>query len=199
MIRIESFYSELEKIAEAKTSPRERSLFMRLKNESPVPIKRIPEAATLGGGYYMPKSEAHGEHIGISDERFDTLAHEIGHAHNHQTIWGKLIQSVPSRLAYRLAPAAGVAAGIALTKGKIWPMLIPAAAVTPLLISEAMATQKGKKVLEDLGAKHEEVEKYKRNLRTSFSTYLDTPLASATLGAFSYLIARATSTPNQTQ
>jgi len=182
---IQSFSDELVKIGETK---RERRLFQLLRRHSPVEVKKTEDAKQWGGGYFHPgKSE-----IGISDERFDTLAHEVGHAKNHEKLWGKLIQNVPTNLAYLLAPVAGAFAGHALQRGKKWPLIIPAAAVTPVLLAEALATQTGKKTLEDLGAKNEEVEKYKRNLRSSFSTYLaNAAIPTAAFGTLGYMVARA--------
>lgn len=183
--QLHSFTLELEKIALSK---REKSLFRNVKKESPVEVRKTDDAKMFGGGYFDPSGEGH---IGISDQRFDSLAHEVGHAKNHQTIWGKLIQSVPSRLAFAMAPVAGAAAGMALAKGKKWPLIIPVAAVTPILLAEALATNTGHKVLEKVKAKPEEVEKYRKNLRTAFSTYLQTPVASAAVGTLGYLVQKA--------
>jgi hypothetical protein len=183
---IHSFSLELAKIAESKS---EKALFERVKRESPVKVLVTEEAKMFGGGYY---DTGEGEHIGVSDKRFDTLAHEVGHAKNHQKIWGKFIQSVPARLAFQLAPAAGLAAGMALAKGRKWPLIIPAAAVAPILLAEALATNTGHKVLKKVKAKPEEVEKYRRNLRTAFSTYLQTPIAAGAAGTLSYLLHKAT-------
>ncbi len=183
---IRSFAQELGKIAESKS---ERALYKRVKGESPVEVRHTEMARLYGGGYFDPAGEGH---IGVSDKRFDALAHEIGHAKNHQTIWGKLIQSVPARLAFVLSPIAGAVAGTALAKGKKWPLIIPAAAVTPILLAEALATNTGHKVLEKVKARPEEVEKYRKNLRSAFSTYLQTPIASAATGALGYVLAQAT-------
>ncbi len=185
MLNIPAFLDELTKIAQSK---RESQLFGILKKESPVEVRKDEGAKLYGGAYFDPAEEGH---IGISDHRFDSLAHEIGHAKNHQTLWGKLIQSVPARLAFALAPVAGAAAGIALAKGKKWPLIIPAAAVTPILLAEALATNTGHKVLEKVKAKPEEVEKYRKNLRRAFSTYLQTPVAAASVGTLSYILQRA--------
>lgn len=187
-----SFGRELVKIAQTKS---EKQLYGRVKKESPVKVKTTDDAKLFGGGYFDPEGylDAKKErHIGISDHKFDTLAHEIGHAKNHETLWGKLIQSLPARLAFALAPTAGMAAGVALANGKKWPLLIPAAAVAPVLLAEALATNTGHKVLEKAKAKPEEVEKYRKNLRKAFSTYLLTPAATAAVGTFSYMIQRAT-------
>jgi hypothetical protein len=184
---LDSFCSEMLKIS---ASRRERDLFNRVKKESPVEVVKTDKAEEYGGAYFDPSEEGH---IGISDHHFDALAHEVGHAQNHTTIWGKLIQSVPAGLAFALAPLAGAAAGIALAKGKKWPLIIPAAAVTPILLAEAMATNTGHKVLAKVKAKPEEVEKYRTNLRSAFSTYLQTPVATAAVGTLSYLLQKATS------
>lgn len=182
----QSFGSELKKIAETK---RELALWKSVKKESPVPVKKTDDALMHGGGYFDPSEEGH---IGISDKRFDSLAHEVGHAKNHEKIWGKLIQSVPSRLAFALAPVAGMAAGMALAQGKKWPLIMPVAAVAPILLAEALATNTGKKVLEKVKARPEEMEKYRANLRTAFSTYLQTPVATAAVGTLTYLVQKAT-------
>lgn len=182
---LHSFSLELSKIAESKS---ELALYRRVKKESPVEVRETADAHHFGGGYYSPEEE----HIGVSHKRFDALAHEIGHAQNHQKIWGKFIQSIPARLAFAVAPLAGIAAGAALANGKKWPMVIPVAAVGPVLLAEALATNTGHKILEKVKAKPEEVEKYKRNLRSAFSTYLQTPVATAAVGTLSYLIHRAT-------
>lgn len=186
MISFTSFSSELLKIAETR---RELGLYAAVKRESPVEVRRTDLAKMYGGGYFDPSGESH---IGISDKKFDALAHEVGHAKNHQTIWGKLIQSVPARLAFAMAPIAGAAAGVALAKGKRWPLIIPVAAVTPILLAEALATNTGHKVLEKVKAKPEEMEKYRKNLRSAFSTYLQTPVSTAAIGALSYMLQRAT-------
>lgn len=181
-----SFGQELRKIAESK---REKSLYQSIAKESPVEVKKDDMAEMYGGAYFDPSEEGH---IGISDHRFDSLAHEVGHAQNHEKLWGKLIQSMPARLAFMLAPVAGAAAGVALAKGKKWPLLIPAAAVAPILVAEALATNTGHKVLEKVKARPEEVEKYRSNLRRAFSTYLQTPVAAAATGALGYLLTKAT-------
>lgn len=182
-----SFGEELRKIAGTK---RELDLFKKVKKESPVEVRSTEDAEEYGGGYF---DSAGAGHIGISDKRFDSIAHEVGHAKNHQTIWGKLIQSVPSGLAYSLSPFAGAVAGAALAKGKKWPLIIPAAAVAPILLAEVLASNTGRKVLEKVKAKPEEVEKYRANMRTAFSTYLaDSATSVLTGGALGYLLQRAT-------
>lgn len=186
MLPLTSFVDELTKISQ---SARERELFKRLKTESPVKIHNDEGAKEFGGAYFDTAGEGH---IGISDKRFDSLAHEIGHAKNHQTIWGKLIQSVPAGLAYAMAPVAGAVAGIALAKGRKWPLIVPVAAVAPILLAEALATNTGHKVLEKVKASPEEVETYRKNLRASFATYLQTPAAAASAGALSYILTKAT-------
>lgn len=184
-VSLHSFGIEFAKIAESK---RERELYARVKKESPVDVKKTDDAKEYGGGFY----DTIENNIGISDHRFDSLAHEIGHAKNHQTIWGKLIQSVPANLAYSAAPIAGAVAGYALAQGKKWPALIPVAAVTPILLAEALATSTGAKVLKKVRAKPEEVEKYRANLRTAFSTYLaDSATSVAVGGALGYLLRKA--------
>jgi hypothetical protein len=181
-----SFGEELRKIAGTK---RELDLFKKVKKESPVEVRHTEDAEAYGGGYFDPYQS----HIGVSDKRFDSIAHEVGHAKNHQTIWGKLIQSVPSGLAYSLSPFAGAVAGAALAKGKKWPLIIPVAAVTPILLAEVLATNTGRKVLEKVKAKPEEVEKYRANMRRAFSTYLaDSTTSVLTGGALGYLLQRAT-------
>jgi hypothetical protein len=190
MIALSSFGDELLKIAESR---REKELFNAVERESPVEVRKTDDAKEWGGGYFYPSKED--GHIGISDHRFDSLAHEIGHAKNHETVWGKLIQSVPSNLAYALSPIAGAVAGAALAKGKKWPMIIPAAAVAPVLLAEALATNTGHKVLKKVKAKPEEVEKYRSNLRSAFSTYLRDSAASIGVGGtLGYLIAKALKT-----
>lgn len=184
MLPVDSFLDEFAKISQSK---RDDELFRKLKKEAPVEVRKSEEAKEYGGAYFDTISK----HIGISDKRFDSLAHEIGHAKNHETIWGRLIQSVPSTLAFKLAPWAGAAAGIALAYGKKWPMLIPAAAVTPILLAEALATRTGGEVLKKVKASPEEVEKYRANLRRSFSTYLQTPLAATATGSAAYILTQA--------
>lgn len=179
-----SFADEMLKIADSKKS----LLFSRLRKESPVEVKRTQEAKELGGGYFDTAGDGH---IGISDHRLDSLAHEIGHAKNHQTIWGKFIQSIPAKLAYELSPLAGGIAGIALARGKKWPLIIPVAAVAPVLLAEALATNTGHKVLKKVKASPEEIAKYRANLRSSFATYLQTPVAAAAVGTLTHMLTNA--------
>lgn len=179
-----SLRRELTKIADSKGP-----LYRRVKRESPVEVRETEEAREFGGGYFDPRGDGH---IGVSHANFETLAHEVGHAQNHQTIWGKIIQSVPANLAYALSPIAGAFAGHALANGEKWPLIMPVAAVTPVLLSEMLATSKGHEVLKKVGAKPEEVEKYRDNLRSAFSTYLQVPALAAATGAFWYLLQKAT-------
>lgn len=185
MISFTAFSDELTKIADSK---REKALYKAVAGESPVEIRNTDAAKEHGGAYFDTGKDSH---IGISDHRFDSLAHEVGHAQNHEKIWGKLIQSVPANLAFALAPIAGAAAGIALSKGKKWPMVIPAAAVAPVLLAEALATRTGHKVLKKVRANPEEVEKYRANLRSAFSTYLLDASSALAGGAFGYIIGNA--------
>jgi hypothetical protein len=170
------FCDELQKLAEEKKIPlskADRLILAQLKKGSPVKVTVTSEAAKFGGGYFdQVKKE-----IGISEEDYETLAHEIGHAHVDQNILGQLIQSRIARLASGAVPGvlAGIGGGLLMAKGKKWGLLLPAALATPTLISEALATHKGGKLLKEHGATEEQQDKYRERMRQGMMSYLLAP------------------------
>ncbi len=175
-ISFASFSDELQKLASGEKVPlakAESKIFTFLMRGSPVKVKITPEAANYGGGYFdQVKKE-----IGLSEKNYETLAHEVGHAHLDKHILGQMIQSRLSRVSSGVIPnvLAGVGAGLLMAKGKKWGLLLPAALSAPTVLSEALATHKGGKLLEEAGATEEQRKNYSSRMRQSLSTYLIAP------------------------
>ena len=176
MISLPAFTSELQKLAASDKVPltkAESKIFTYLMRGSPVKVKITPDAVQYGGGYFDQVNKE----IGISEKNYQTLAHEVGHAHVDKHILGRLIQSRALRLASGVVPSvlAGVGAGLLMAKGKKWGLLLPAALSAPTLLSEALATHKGGKLLEEAGATEEQRKNYTSRMRQSLGTYLLAP------------------------
>ena len=156
-------------------------VFKILAKGSPVKVRITPEAAAYGGGYFdQVKKE-----IGLSEKKYDILAHELGHAQIDEHILGRLIQSQTARHISSMIPSAlaGIGAGFLMAKGKSWGILLPAALSAPTLISEFLASHKGGKKLEESGATEEQKEHYKQNMGEGFSSYLVAPALGTLIAA----------------
>lgn len=175
-ISFASFSDELHKIAadgKVPLSRAESKIFNQLMRGSPVKVRVTPEAAEYGGGYFdQVKKE-----IGISEKNYETLAHELGHADIDKHILGRMIQSRAARVASGVAPGvlAGIGAGLLMAKGKKWGLLLPAALAAPTVLSEALATHKGNKLLEEAGATEEQRKGYSSRMRQGLGSYLLAP------------------------
>lgn len=175
-ISFASFSDELQKLAAGEKIPlskAESKIFTFLMRGSPVKVRVTPDAVNYGGGYFdQVKKE-----IGISEKNYETLAHEVGHAQIDQHILGRMIQSRLARVASGVVPnvLAGVGAGLLMAKGKKWGLLLPAALAAPTVLSEALASHKGGKMLEEAGATAEQRKNYSSRMRQSLSTYLMAP------------------------
>lgn len=176
LISFASFSDEMGKIATDGKLPlakAEARIFHALLKGSPVKVRITSEAAQFGGGYFDQVNKE----IGISEKNYEALAHEVGHAHVDQHILGRLLQSRASRLMSGLVPSvlAGVGAGLLMAKGKKWGLLLPAALSAPTLLSEALASHKGGKLLEEHGASEEQQENYRQKMRQGMMSYLLAP------------------------
>ncbi len=175
-ISLTSFNDELRKLAadgKVPLSKAESKIFNTLMRGAPVKVKITPDAVQYGGGYFdQVKKE-----IGISEKNYETLAHEVGHAHVDKHILGRIIQSRAARVASGVVPGvlAGVGAGLLMAKGKKWGLLLPAALAAPTVLSEALATHKGGKLLGEAGATEEQRKNYHSKMRDSLGTYLLAP------------------------
>lgn len=175
-ISLASFSDELQKIASEGKVPlakAESKIFTQLMRGSPVKVRVTPDAAQYGGGYFdQVKKE-----IGISEKNYQTLAHEVGHAHIDKHLLGRLIQSRAARVASGVVPGvlAGIGAGLLMAKGKKWGLLLPAALAAPTILSEALATHKGGKLLDEAGASQEQRKNYNDNMRRGLGSYLLAP------------------------
>lgn len=176
-ISFASFSDELHKMAAGEKIPIDKAnarIFTLLFKGSPVKIRVTPEAAKFGGGYYdQVKKE-----IGISEKHYDTLAHEIGHAKVDQHIIGRIIQSRVARVASGIVPGvlAGIGAGLLVAKGKKWGVLLPSVLAAPTILSEALATREGRKLIEEYGGTQEQKDQYRAKMREGLMSYLMTPL-----------------------
>jgi hypothetical protein len=174
-ISFASFSAEMNKLAAEGKLPlakAESKIFNALLRGSPVKVRVTPDAAQFGGGYFDQVSKE----IGISEKSYEALAHEVGHAHVDQHILGR--QSRAARLASGIVPGvlAGVGAGLLMAKGKKWGLLLPAALSAPTVISEALASHKGSKLLEEHGASEEQQESYRQRMRQGMMSYLLAPI-----------------------
>ena len=191
---IRAFSNELEKIAAASTAPdvdvkqleREVDLWNKLRKISPVKVKQDRMADLHGGAYFDQQAKE----IGLSKKDYESLAHEIGHAELDKKLLGRALQHPLARDAFYLTPIAGAIAGVLAAKGKKMGLMLPVATTLPTVGSEMWATHKGKKKLKEIGATKEEIDKYKKNLRSSLISYLGPPTEAAGAGSLTYLIAR---------
>jgi len=156
-------------------------LFDALKKGSPMKVLITNEAVHYGGGYFdQVKKE-----IGLSDKKFETLAHEVGHAHLDEHLLGRLIQHHVVRGASSLIAGAlaGIGAGILMAKGKRWGIILPAALSAPTILSEILATRKGGKKLQEEGATEEQHRRYKEHTREGQSSYYLAPALGTLIAA----------------
>lgn len=175
-ISFASFSSELNKIAADGKLPltkAEAKIFRALLKGSPVKVRVTSDADQFGGGYFdQVKKE-----IGISEKNYETLAHEVGHAYIDQHVLGRIIQSRAARLVNDPVTSvlAGIGAGLLMAKGKKWGLLVPSALAAPTVLSEALASHKGGKLLEEHGATEEQQESYRQRMRQGMMSYLLAP------------------------
>lgn len=175
-ISFASFSAEMSKIAADGKLPlakAEARIFHALLKGSPVKVRITPDAAQFGGGYFDQVNKE----IGISEKNYETLAHEVGHAYVDQHVLGRIIQSRAARLASGAVSGtlAGIGAGLLMAKGKKWGLLLPAALAAPTVLSEALASHKGGKLLEEHGATEEQQESYRQRMRQGMLSYLLAP------------------------
>lgn len=175
---LHSFNEELLKIAkkenrlgkeELKTIEREVELWNKLRGSSPVEIKVDEDKSKeYGGGYFDQMAKT----IGVSRNDYESLAHELGHAELDKKLWGRMLQHPVPVNAFEWTPIAGALGGVLVSKGKSVGLLLPALTAGPTLITEHLATRKGAKKLEEVGATKKEIEKFRKNLKDSYGTYL---------------------------
>ena len=181
-ISFSSFSAELNKLAVDKKLPlakAESKIFNALLRGSPVKVRVTPDATQFGGGYFDQVNKE----IGISDKNYKVLAHEIGHASIDQHVLGRILQSRISRLANGLSVLSGLGATLLMAKGKKWGLLLPAALAAPTIISEALASHKGGKLLEEYGVPQEQQESYRKLMRQGMMSYLALPALGTLLTA----------------
>lgn len=183
LISFRSFSDELRKLAaeehKVPIADVDLRIFKKLSKDSPVKVRIVEEAKHYGGGYF----DMINKEIGLSEQSFAVLAHELGHAHVDQHILGRLLQNPLARLPSQpgIQAMAAYGAGVLIAKGKRWGLLLPAALSAPTIISEMLATHKGGKLLEEAGASEEQQKYYRDKLRSGLASYLVAP-AAATVG-----------------
>lgn len=191
---IHAFRSELKKIAEAMPSikgedvvaiKREVELWNKMRNASPVKVKRDRMADLHGGAYFDQQAKE----IGMARNDYESLAHEIGHAELDKKLLGRLLQHPKARSLFNMTPLAGAAAGVLAARGRKAGLLLPIATAAPTIASEMWATSRGGKKLKEHGATPEEVKRYKSGLRKSLVSYFGPPSEAAAAGALTYLLA----------
>ena len=189
-LTLEAFGDELMKLAAERLSPKDKKrsnkIYADLVKLSPIKVKVTADADQYGGGYFDQKSKE----IGLSSKDWKTLAHEMGHAELDKHILGRMIQHPIVRTAFNYIPFLSIGAGVLMAKGKKWGVLLPLAATAPTLVSEAMATSKGKGKLEGIKLSPDEMDAYQKKLREAFLSYGATPVSGAALGGLTYLTAR---------
>lgn len=186
MISFRSFSGEIQKIAERRRSltplsQADNALYEAIKKKSPVKVRITEEAAQYGGGFFdRDKKE-----IGLSEKKFDSLAHEVGHAHVDEHLLGRLIQhqAVRGGASLIVGALAGIGAGILMAKGQRWGLLLPAALSAPTLLSEILAIRKGGRHLEEAGATEEQQAHYREQMRGALSTYFTAPAIGTLIAA----------------
>ena len=172
-ISFSSFSDEFQKLASGKVpiEKAEAKIFNQLMRGAPVKVKITPDAAAYGGGYFdQVKKE-----IGLSEKDYRVLAHELGHADIDKSLAGRVIQSRAARIANLASPLAAIGAGLLIAKGKKWGYLLPAAVAAPTLASEAIASIKGDKKVQDTGASEQHQRDYRRLAALMFGTYMVAP------------------------
>ena len=184
--RFLSFTDEVLKIAERRSrkvplSEADRHLFEAIKKGSPVKVRITPEAAQYGGGFFDQEEKE----IGLSEKKFETLAHEVGHAHLDEHLLGRIIQHQTVRGASSLIAGAlaGIGAGILMAKGKAWGLLLPAALSAPTILSEILASREGGKRLDREGVSAEQKGRYDEQMRQGLRTYFAAPVLGSLIAA----------------
>jgi len=175
-VAIASFISEISKIAakqpslkaELKEIKRDVELWNKLRAAEPKVKIKIDRAAEAHGGAYFDQQA---KMIGLTRKDYESLAHELGHAEMDKKFLGRLLQHPTGRYAFEQTGKAAILGGVLAARGKKWGLLLPVATAAPTLLSEWLATRKGGKKLKLVGASKKEVEKYRKNLKDSFSTY----------------------------
>lgn len=185
-IAFPSFVDEIVKISRERAkkvplSKADEHLFHAIKNGSPVKVRITAEAVEYGGGFFDQEKKE----IGLSEKKFETLAHEVGHAHLDEHLLGRLIQHQTMRGASSLIAGAlaGIGAGILMAKGKAWGLLLPAALSAPTILSEILATREGGKRLDQAGATEEQKGRYHSQMRQGLSTYFAVPAIGGLIAA----------------
>lgn len=158
-----AFSDELRKIATTKAET-----YKSLAKASPVEIRMHKDADQYGGGYFDQKK---GE-IVLSKKNYETLAHEVGHAVLQEGLPGKIMQHPTVRAAFFMSPAAVVGAALLVAKKHWWGPLLPLATAAPTLLSEHLATRKGRQLLEEAGVKGKNLEHYKNSMWSAYKTYI---------------------------
>lgn len=181
-ISFASFSDELNKLAEKHHEKTEKKIplhkadhhiFEMLRKGSPVKVHITDEAHQFGGGFFdQVKKE-----IGLSEKSYETLAHELGHAHVDKHLLGQLIQSRAFRIASNPVSQilTGIGAGLLLAKGHKWGLLLPTALAAPTVLSEALASRKGGKLIEEAGGTEEQQDRYRKRMREGMMSYLLAP------------------------
>jgi hypothetical protein len=185
-----AFVEELCKIAEAQRKPLSKAdamIYRALVKGSPVKIKVTEEAKDYGGGYFDPEKKL----IAVDKKDFSVLAHELGHADLDKGLLGRMLQSRLARLAYMKSGIASIGAGILMAKGKKWGLLLPALAVAPTLASEALATSKGRRLLDELKAGKRQLQKFENVTGKGMTSYVVKPIEQAFGGVLSYALSKA--------
>jgi len=185
-----SFSEELQKIAEAQKTPLSKAdamIYRALVKGSPVKIKITPDAESYGGGYFDSAKKV----IGLDKKDFSLLAHELGHAELDKGLLGRMLQNRIARLAYMRSGIASIGAGILMAKGKKWGLLLPAIAVAPTWASEALATSKGRKLLDELKAGKKQMQRFEDVTRRGIASYVAKPFMESFGGVVSYALSKA--------
>lgn len=163
MLSFHSFSDELRKIAATKAET-----YKTVSKSSPVEIRMHKDADQYGGGYFDQEKKE----IVLSKKNYETLAHEVGHAVLQEGIPGKIMQHPTVRAAFFATPAAVAGAAILVAKKHWWGPLLPLATAAPTLLSEHLATRKGRQLLEAAGVKGKALEHYKDSMWDAYKTYI---------------------------
>lgn len=170
LIKYRAFSDELVKLSSEKLpiSKADLHVYKELLKGAPVKVRIHEDAHEHGGGYFDQEKKE----IVLSEKNYGTLAHEVGHAQVDKHILGQIIQSRVARLAASILPLAGIGAGILMAKGKKWGLLIPAALVAPTVLSEMLATKKGRDLLKDIKTSAGQKKGYEDSMKKGLSTYV---------------------------
>lgn len=165
--------------------PEARALYEKVQATSPVSVLHDYSVADpffvakAPGGYGVPAgSSLIAMPLGSTD--FGGLAHEVGHATTEQSAIGRLYQNKAGRTAMRGPHALPIAGGLGLLGGLATDdkRLLALAALSggllslPALGSEAMASIRGLRNLQRLGASPEALRSAAKALAPAFGTYL---------------------------